>query len=84
MGLNLVVVNNHKVFIVGAYTIFALIVFVVNSKVCWLMGACLAAGMGLGGWIGSHWAVSKGEQWIRLVLSISVIVMVIKLFGLIP
>ncbi len=84
MRLNLVVTNNHKVFIVGVYTIFALIVFVVNSKVCWKMGMCLAAGMGLGGWIGSHWAVAKGEKWIRLVLSISVIVMVIKLSGLIP
>ncbi len=84
MGLNLVVTNSHKVFIVGVYTFFALIVFVFNSKVCWKTGLCLAAGMGLGGWIGSHWAVSMGEQRIRLVLSISVIVMVIKLFGLIP
>ncbi|MHC4269989.1 MAG: sulfite exporter TauE/SafE family protein [Planctomycetota bacterium] len=83
-GFNLVVTNSHKVFIAGIYTIFALIVFALNGKVCWTMGLCLAAGMGLGGWIGSHWAVSKGEQWIRLVLSISVIVMVIKLFGLIP
>jgi uncharacterized membrane protein YfcA len=84
MGLNLVVTNNHKVFIVGVYTFFALIVFAFNSQVCWKMGLCLAAGMGLGGWIGSHLVVSKGEKWIRLVLSISVIVMVIKLFGLIP
>ncbi len=38
MGLNLVVTNTHKVFIVGIYTFFALIVFVVNSKVCWEMG----------------------------------------------
>jgi len=84
IGLNLVVTSNHKVFIVGVYTFFALIVFVFNSKVCWKIGLCLAAGMGLGGWIGSHCIVSKGEQWIRLVLSISVIVMAIKLFGLIP
>ncbi len=84
MGLNLVVTNTHKVFIVGIYTFFALIVFVVNSKVCWKIGLCLAAGMGLGGWIGSHWAVTKGDRWIRLILSISVIGMVIKLFGLIP
>ena len=84
MGFNLVVTNSHKVFIAGFYTIFALIVFVINSKVCWEVGLCLAAGMGLGGWIGSHWAVTKGEKWIRLVLSISVIVMVIKLSGLVP
>lgn len=84
MGLNLIVTNNHKVFIVGIYTIFALIVFVINSKVCWGIGLCLAAGMGLGGWIGSHLAVTKGERWIRLVLLISVILMAVKLLGLIP
>ena len=57
---NLVVTNSHKVFIAGIYTVFALIVFAFNDKVCWEIGVCLAAGMGLGGWIGSHWAVAKG------------------------
>ncbi len=84
LGFNLVVTNSHKVFIAGIYTIFALIVFAFNGKVCWTIGLCLAAGMGLGGWIGSHWAVAKGERWIRLVLTISVVAMVIKLSGLIP
>ena len=76
---NLVVTNSHKVFIAGIYTIFALIVFAFNGKVCWKIGLCLAAGMGLGGWIGSHWAVAKGEHWIRVVLAICVVAMVIKL-----
>jgi uncharacterized membrane protein YfcA len=79
-GLNLVATNSHKVFITGIYTIFALIVFAFNGKICWTMGLCLAAGMGLGGWIGSHWVVARGERWIRLVLTICVIAMVIKLF----
>ena len=76
---NLVVTNSHKVFIAGIYTVFALIVFAFNDKVCWEIGLCLAAGMGLGGWIGSHWAVAKGERWIRVVLAICVVAMVIKL-----
>jgi uncharacterized protein len=76
---NLVVTNSHKVFIAGIFTIFALIVFAFNGKVCWEIGLCLAAGMGLGGWIGSHWAVAKGERWIRVVLTICVVAMVIKL-----
>ena len=76
---NLVVTNSHKVFIAGIYTIFALIVFAFNGKVCWEIGLCLAAGIGLGGWIGSHWAVKKGELWLRTVLTICVVAMVIKL-----
>jgi uncharacterized protein len=83
-GLNLVETNSHKVFIVGVYLVFSLIVFAFNDKVCWSIGLYLAAGMGLGGWIGSHWAVDKGERWIRWVLTVCVIAMVIKLSGLIP
>ncbi len=83
-GLGLVETNSHKVFIVGIYTIFALIVFTFNGKVSWEIGLCLAAGMGIGGWIGSHWAVARGERWIRLVLTVCVIAMVITLSGLIP
>jgi hypothetical protein len=78
-GFNLIVTNSHKVFVAGIYTTFALIVFAFNGKVNWPIGLCLAAGMGLGGWIGSRWAVAKGERWIRVVLAICVIAMAVKL-----
>lgn len=48
-GLNLINTNSHKVFIVGVYTIFALLTFALNNKICWTMGLALAAGNGLGG-----------------------------------
>lgn len=83
-GLNLVDTNSHKVFIVGIYTIFALLVFAFNGKICWTVGIALAAGNGLGGWLGSHWAVARGERWLRLILTVCVVTMVMKLFGLIP
>jgi hypothetical protein len=83
-GLSLVNTNSHKVFVVGVYTAFALLIFVFNDKVCWTMGMALAAGNGLGGWLGSHWAVTRGERWLRLILVICVVAMVVKLFDLIP
>ncbi len=83
-GLNLVVANSHKVFVVGIYTVFALLVFAFNGKICWTVGIALAAGNGLGGWLGSHWAVARGERWLRLILAVCVVAMVMKLFGLIP
>ncbi|HHT9112581.1 MAG: sulfite exporter TauE/SafE family protein [Planctomycetes bacterium] len=78
-GLNLVETNSHKVFIVGVNAFFALIVFVFNSKICWSIGLALAAGNGLGGWIGSHLAVTGGERFIKLILAICVTGMVVKL-----
>ena len=39
----------------------------------------LAAGMALGGWIGSHVAVGKGEKFIRIVLNVALVAMAAKL-----
>ncbi len=83
-GLDLVRTNSHKVFVVGVYTLAALATFALNGKVDWVIGLVLAVGTGLGGWIGSQWAVLKGERWIRVVLTIAVLAMAAKLLGLIP
>ena len=79
MGLDLVRVNMHKVFIVGVYTIVALAVFAARGNVLWSTGLVLAAGMALGGWIGSHVAVGKGEKLIRIVLNVALVAMAAKL-----
>lgn len=77
--LNLVKTNSHKVFIAGISAIFSLLVFVIHNKIYWTIGLVLAMGNGLGGWIGSHFAVSKGERFIRIIFTICVIAMVVKL-----
>jgi len=79
MGLDLVRVNMHKVFIIGAYTIVALIVFASRGHVAWYAGLCLAAGNAAGGWIGSHVAVKKGERLIKTILYIVLLAMAAKL-----
>ncbi|NNE92100.1 MAG: sulfite exporter TauE/SafE family protein [Verrucomicrobiales bacterium] len=79
LGLDLVRVNMHKVFVVGVFTVAALIVFLVAGKVWWIPGLVLAVGNSLGGWIGSHLTISRGEGFIRGVLYVALIAMAIKL-----
>lgn len=79
LGLDLVRVNMHKVFIVGCYTVAALIVFASQVDVLWLLGACLAAGNMIGAWLGTHSTITKGEGFIRFVLNAVLIVFIIKL-----
>ena len=79
LGLDLVRVNMHKVFIVGVYTIFALAVFAVRGNVAWIPGISLAVGNATGGWVGSHIAVKKGERLIRIIFNAALIVLAIKL-----
>jgi uncharacterized membrane protein YfcA len=46
------------------------------------MGLALAAGNATGGWIGTRVAVKKGHDWIKKVVSLTVLVFALKLlFG---
>jgi uncharacterized membrane protein YfcA len=79
MGLDLVRTNMHKVFIIATYTIAALAVFATNVEILWVVGLALAVGNSIGGYLGAHFAVSKGEGLIRLVLNLVLVGFIIKL-----
>ncbi|WP_051361376.1 sulfite exporter TauE/SafE family protein [Desulfuromonas sp. TF] len=81
-GLDLVRINAVKVFVTLVFTVAALSVFVAHSQVDWPMGLALAAGNATGGWIGTRVAVKKGHDWIKKVVSLTVLVFALKLlFG---
>ncbi|MDF2376911.1 MAG: sulfite exporter TauE/SafE family protein [Verrucomicrobiales bacterium] len=79
LGLDLVRVNMHKVFIVAVFTLAALIIFASRGQVLWIPGLALAVGNSLGGWIGSQLSVLKGENWIRTTLYVALFFMALKL-----
>lgn len=79
LGLDLVRVNMHKVFIVLVYTLVALLVFASQLELLWWTGAALALGNATGGWLGAHTTVKRGELWIRRVLYVALTAFVIKL-----
>ncbi len=82
MSQNLIKTNVHKVFIVMIYTVPALIVFAVGGNVIWWIGLVLAAGNSLGAWLGTHFAVKKGEKFVRIVLLLATSAMAIRLLQL--
>lgn len=79
MGLSLVHVNMHKVFIVAVYTVVALAVFAATTEIRWALGAALAIGMGIGGWLGARSSIGGGEKLIRVVLYVTLTVFIIRL-----
>lgn len=79
LGIDMVRVNMHKVFIASVYTIVALIVFATQIQILWVLGTFLGLGNAIGGWLGTHLTISKGEKFIRLVLNLVLVVFVIKL-----
>jgi uncharacterized protein len=81
-GLSLVKINSIKVFVICFYIFSSLLIFIINGKVNWFLGISLSIGNSLGAWLGSNFAVSKGDKWIKVVLSISVLLMAAHLVGL--
>ncbi len=79
MGLDLVRTNMHKVFIIAAYTIAALLIFASQVEILWMFGIALALGNSIGGYLGAHFTVSKGERLIRVILNIVLVAFIIKL-----
>jgi len=79
LRLDLIRVNMHKVFIVGVYTIPALLVFALEGKVWWLGGLALAVGNAAGAWLATRVTISHGERAIRVVFIAAVIAMGVKL-----
>ncbi len=78
-GLDLVRINAIKVFVIFAYTFIALGVFIYHDQVNYPLGLALAAGNSLGGIIGPKLAVEKGHEWIKKVVTATVLVFALKL-----
>ena len=78
-GCNLVKANAQKAMINLVLTFFALIVFVINGQVDWVIGITLAVGNAIGGYLGSHWAISWGPAFVRYVVMAVVMVAGTKL-----
>ncbi len=81
LKMNMLYVNFHKVFIVMFYTIPAIIVFAITGNIDWIYGISLGAGTGFGAWWSAKVAVRKGEKVIKIVLSIAILLMSLKLLG---
>ena len=81
-NFNLIKANAVKVFIVMCYTFFALIVFAILDKIMWHYGLLLATGNMLGAFIGVRAAVKRGTGFVKIVISIAVLVACLKLFGI--
>jgi len=78
--MSLVRSNATKVVVVLIYTIAALLVFVLNDKVNWVVGLILAIGNGTGAWVASRFSVTKGDGFVRTFMVVVVIGMAIKLW----
>lgn len=79
-GLDLVRGNLVKVALIFCITVLSLAVFTWNGRVAWVPGLSLAVGTTLGGLLGVHLSVLKGHQWLRKVVTITMLLFAFKLW----
>lgn len=77
---NLVTANAIKIFVALIYVAVSFGVFIYHGAINWQYGLILAIGNTLGGWIGTHVVLNKGEKWIKVILIAVIIGMSIKLW----
>ena len=81
-GYDLVKANALKVFIVLLYSPIALIVYIMNDQVWYLVGGIAAIGNLAGGIVASRFALKRGAGAIRVILIVVLTLFAAKLFGI--
>jgi len=79
-GLDLIRGNAVKVLCALAFTSLALALFTWRGTVYWQAGLSLGAGTFLGGQLGVHLTILKGQRWIRGVVTLMVIIFALRLW----
>ena len=79
-GLDLVRGNAVKVLINFLMTSLALLIFTSQAQVNWAFGLSLGIGNFLGGEVGVRLAILKGHNWIKGIVTITVIILAIGLW----
>jgi uncharacterized membrane protein YfcA len=78
-GLTIIEATATKIIPWFFLSISSLIIFALKGIVDYKIGAVLLIGMSLGGYIGAHMALKKGDAWVKRLFFFFVIISVIKL-----
>ena len=81
-GYELVRANAVKNLLILIFTIFALIVFILNNQVNWIAGVTLGIGNMAGAWVAARMAVKRGARFVRWLLIAVVLVSAAVLLGI--
>lgn len=79
MGLDLVRVNMHKVFIALCFTLVALMVFAAEVPIAWEAGLALAVSNAVGGWAGARATMLRGAKFIKYAALAAIAAVIVKL-----
>ncbi|NCC18318.1 MAG: sulfite exporter TauE/SafE family protein [Bacteroidia bacterium] len=83
LGYDLIKTSALKVSVMFLYTIVAICIFMLDSKIYWTYGLLHSLGGVVGSWIATKFALKKGANFVRWVIIVVIILTALNLFGII-
>ncbi len=78
--LSILQTNVHKMRMIIPASLCSLVVFYIHHQIFWVAGLTLASGSVLGSWLSAKFSLSKGEDAIRAIFKLCIILLILKLF----
>lgn len=75
--LSLVEMHSIKTVVVTFYLLISTIIFIIHGQVNWLYAVVLAFGSGIGGWLGSKFAIKVSEKVLKITMTVVIFAMAI-------
>ncbi|GBD38899.1 hypothetical protein HRbin37_01160 [bacterium HR37] len=79
-GYDLIRGNGVKVFVILIFTVFALLVFILDGSINYLLGTALGIGNIMGALLGARVSIKKGSVFVRRFVICTIVLFAIKLF----
>ncbi len=78
MAFDLIRTNMHKVFVVLIYTVPVLLIFGLSGNINWFLAIIMSMGNALGAWVSVKLAIHKGENFVKVIMAIAIVLMSAK------
>lgn len=78
-GLSMIKANATELFSYSVFSLASVIIFASNGIINYQIGVLLFIGMLIGGYLGAHTAIKKGNEWVKLVFTVIIIFSAIKI-----
>ena len=78
-GLTIIEANATQIIPVLLLYLSSLVLFALNGIINYELGVVLLAGMAIGGYLGAHLAIKKGNAWLKPIFAVVVVAAAIKL-----
>jgi hypothetical protein len=78
-GLSIIKANATELVSYSVFSLSSVLIFAFNGIIDYKIGTVLFLGMLVGGYLGAHTAIKKGNQWVKIVFAVVIIISAIKI-----